>query len=78
MARRTKYQRTHYPVKTLQVKCSNLVLDEGGQCTECRRLLHRRVPHNPNVIGSLGWTEHYADGSTYHVEPGEVFSRPGS
>jgi hypothetical protein len=78
MARRTAYQRTHYPTRIIQMKCVNLELDEDDLCTACGRWLQRRVVHNPNVIGSLGWVEHYADGSTYHVEPGKAVSHPGS
>lgn len=77
MAKRTAYQRSHYPTKVLQVKCTNLELDEGDQCTACRRWLRRRVPHTPNITGSLGWIEYYADGTTYQTKPGERVSSPG-
>lgn len=78
MPRRTSYQLGHRPVSVLQVKCTNTDLDGNNQCTSCGRWLRRRAPHNPNVTGSLGWTEHYADGSTYLIPPGESVSRPGS
>lgn len=68
--RRTKYQMTHLPVRVLEVKCTNMDRNDRGHCTSCGRILSRRVPHNPNYSGSLGWIEHYADGSTRQLPPG--------
>ena len=67
--RRTKYQMTHAPVRTLENKCTSTDLDARGLCTACGRLLSRRIAHNPNRTGSLGWTAHYGDGSTRFIAP---------
>jgi len=74
--RRTKYQNSHYPKSTVEVKCTNLKLNDRSHCTTCDRWIKRRVPHNPRVTGSLGWIEKYADGSTFTVAPGEYVKRP--
>jgi hypothetical protein len=77
MSRRTRYQSSRYPVRTLEVKCTTTTRNEHELCTACGRWLKRRVAHNPNVTGSLGWVEYYSDGSTYQVPPGQPVSSPG-
>lgn len=68
--RRTKYQMTHRPVRVLEIKCTSTDRDSRGHCAACGRDVTRRVPHNPNWTGSLGWTAYYADGSTRQLPPG--------
>lgn len=75
--RRTKYQSSHYPKSVVEVKCTNLELNDRDMCTACGRWLKRRVKHNPDVTGSLGWIENYADGSTYQVAPNAPVSSLG-
>lgn len=65
MSRRTAYQRSHQPTKVVERKCRNTEANEDGLCTSCGRYLNRAVAHLPNTTGQLGWTEHYADGSTF-------------
>lgn len=65
----SKYQRTHNPVRRVEVKCFESERDQHGQCTACGNYVRSRRPHRPNVTGSLGWIQHYADGSTLYIVP---------
>lgn len=75
--RRTDYQASHRPTSVTQILCNDThPLDGNDLCHSCGRwLLRGGRNHKPNVIGSLGWIEHYSDGSTYIVEPGQTPKR---
>lgn len=70
-ARRTSYQRTHFPAKRVEILCaSRAPLTRRGFCPDCHR--HLRRPgrdHHPGWTGLFGWTEHYGDGSTRQTPP---------
>lgn len=69
MAAKTRYQKTHYPVRVLEVLCTSRAPLDSGFCPDCGRyLLRGGRDHRPNIIGSLGKVEHYGDGSTRQVE----------
>src|SRR5579862_6478630 len=53
----TNFQKTHRPIRCIENKCNgSLMSSKGGRCCKCGRYLERKVPHNPNVTGSLGYT----------------------
>ncbi|GIH95327.1 hypothetical protein ACFFMN_23480 [Planobispora siamensis] len=67
---RTRYQKTHTPITVTQVPCAADVAP-GRTCATCGRTVRRRGAHFPARRGAFGWVEHYADGSTYTVPPGQ-------
>lgn len=73
MIRRTTYQRTHRPVRVVEVLCtSRAPLTDLGYCPDCKRVLKRGGrAHKPGRTGSLGWVEQYADGSSRYVTDAE-------
>jgi hypothetical protein len=73
IGQRTRYQKTHYPVRVQEVLCtSRKPLDDQGFCPDCGRyLLRGGRDHKPDRRGGLGRVEHYADGSTRLVTPEE-------
>jgi hypothetical protein len=74
-AERTPYQAGRQPVSVTQVKCPDVDKFEARGphviCTTCGAILRRRVRHNPRELGKFGWIEHYKDGSSFTVPPGE-------
>lgn len=68
----TKYQRTHMPIKRIEVKCPEIQRDQHGHCTACGNYIRSQRPHRPNVTGSLGWYQYYADGSMLFIAPEET------
>jgi len=75
--RRTQYQMIHPATRRTEVLCTaqGRVVDRSGSwCTACGRLLQVDQAHKPNVDGSLGWVEHYADGSTRQLPPDAIAS----
>jgi len=67
MKNKTKYQKTHAPIKRIQNKCDGEIVD--GECVKCGRFVDKKGKHNPTQIGQLGWYEVYGDGSTYNTNP---------
>lgn len=70
-ARRTRYQMTHRPTRTVEVLCtSRKPLDSHGFCPDCLRYLARGGrDHHPNAGGLFGYVEYYADGTTRTLPP---------
>ena len=74
---RSEYQRTHLPVKEVEVLCTGRELDGHGRCARCGlwtpaaerrgRFIH---DHKPNETGSLGWVRTWANGSQ-RIEGGQ-------
>lgn len=65
----TSYQKSHFPIIRVEVKCNGKVDSSTGRCVECGRDLAKNGKHNPNVTGSLGWVNTYADGSVAVTGP---------
>lgn len=64
---KTKYQKSHWPVSRLEVKCDGKP-NADDECDKCGRWpLKVAKKHNPNRTGSLGYIETYGDGSKRFV-----------
>jgi hypothetical protein len=69
--KKTPYQKTHHPIKRVEVKC-NGHRGANDLCVVCGRWIRRNGSHNPSITGSLGWIETYKDGTTYVDAPAKL------